>query len=46
MAFFFGGGRSRRGSRGEFRFFPGCLVFSLLASIALTILLNVILRLF
>jgi hypothetical protein len=30
----------------EVRFFPGCLIFSLLASIGLTILLNVIIRLF
>ena len=36
----------RPGQRGNFRFLPGCLVFSLLASIVLTILLNVIVRAF
>ena len=38
--------RGGRGERTQVRFFPGCLVFSLLASIALTVLLNVIVRLF
>ncbi len=35
----------RRG-RTQVRFFPGCLVWSLILSIALTVLLNVIVRLF
>lgn len=34
----------RPGRRGNFRFMPGCLVFSLVASIVLTILLNLIIR--
>ena len=42
MAFF-----SRRpGGRTQVRFMPGCLVGSLLASIGLTILLNVLIRVF
>ncbi|HLM26751.1 MAG TPA: hypothetical protein VK304_07280 [Thermoleophilaceae bacterium] len=36
----------RPGRRGEFRFRPGCLVWSLLLSVGLTILLNVLLRAF
>jgi hypothetical protein len=36
----------RSGRRGEFRFRPGCLVWSLLLSVGLTILLNVLIRLF
>ena len=36
----------RPGRRGNFRFLPGCLVFSLVASIVLTVLLNVIIRAF
>jgi hypothetical protein len=35
----------RPGRRTQVRFMPGCLVTSLLLSIALTILLNLILRL-
>ncbi|MDQ3723993.1 MAG: hypothetical protein M3376_13245 [Actinomycetota bacterium] len=34
----------RPGRCGSVRFMPGCLVFSLVASIVLTILLNVIIR--
>jgi hypothetical protein len=36
----------RPGRKGEFRFRPGCLVWSLLLSMGLTILLNVLIRLF
>jgi hypothetical protein len=36
----------RPGRRGNFRFLPGCLVFSLLASIVVTVLLNLIIRAF
>ena len=36
----------RPGDRTRFRFVPGCLVWSLLLSIALTILVNVLIRLF
>jgi hypothetical protein len=36
----------RSGEPTQFRFMPGCLVFSIVASIALTILLNVLIRLF
>ena len=36
----------RPGQRGQVRFMPGCLVFSLFASIVLTILLNGLIRLF
>ena len=35
----------RSGSPGRARFFPGCLVWSLLLSIGLTILINVLIRL-
>jgi hypothetical protein len=34
----------RPGRRAQVRFMPGCLVWSLLASVALTILVNVIIR--
>jgi hypothetical protein len=34
----------RSGDRGRVRFFPGCLVWSLILSIGLTILLNLVLR--
>jgi hypothetical protein len=37
-----GGGRRNT----QVRFMPGCLVFSIVASIVLTVLLNVVLRLF
>ena len=36
----------RPGRRGSVRFMPGCLVFSLVASIVLTVLLNVLIRAF
>jgi hypothetical protein len=36
----------RPGRKGEFGFRPGCLVWSLLLSVALTVLLNVLIRLF
>jgi hypothetical protein len=36
----------RSGRRANVRFMPGCLVFSLLLSIGLTILINVLIRLF
>jgi hypothetical protein len=36
----------RPGRRGNVRFMPGCLVFSLVASVVLTILLNVLIRAF
>jgi hypothetical protein len=36
----------RPGRRGNVRVMPGCLVFSLVASIVLTILLNVLIRAF
>lgn len=36
----------RPGRRTEVRFMPGCLVFSLLLSIGLTILINLLIRLF
>jgi hypothetical protein len=36
----------RSGEPTQFRFMPGCLVFSIVASIVLTILLNVLIRLF
>lgn len=36
----------RPGRRASFRFMPGCLVFSIVASVILTILLNVIIRAF
>jgi len=36
----------RPGRRANVRFMPGCLVFSLVASIVLTILLNLLIRAF
>ena len=36
----------RSGEPAQFRFMPGCLVFSIVASIVLTILLNLLIRLF
>ena len=36
----------RPGRRANARFMPGCLVFSLVASIVLTILLNLLIRAF
>ena len=36
----------RPGRRAQVRFMPGCLVTSLLLSVGLTILLNLIIRLF
>ena len=36
----------RPGRRGNFRFRPGCLVWSLLLSVGLTIALNLLIRLF
>ena len=36
----------RSGRRTEMRFMPGCLVSSILLSIGLTVLLNVLIRLF
>jgi hypothetical protein len=36
----------RSGERARVRFMPGCLVWSLILSIGLTILLNVLIRLF
>lgn len=36
----------RSGQRGRWRFFPGCLIWSLILSIGLTILLNLAIRAF
>lgn len=36
----------RPGERTRFRFLPGCLVWSLVLSVGLTILINVLIRLF
>ena len=36
----------RPGSRGQVRFAPGCLIFSLVASVVLTVLLNLIINIF
>jgi hypothetical protein len=36
----------RPGSRTQVRFMPGCLVWSLIISIGLTVLINVLIRLF
>jgi len=36
----------RPGERTQVRFMPGCLVFSLILSIGLTILVNLIIRVF
>ena len=38
--------RKRPGERTQMSFRPGCLIWSLLLSVGLTILLNVIIRLF
>ena len=38
--------RKRSGRRAEVRFMPGCLLWSLLLSVGLTILLNVLVRVF
>ena len=38
--------RKQSGRRADVRFMPGCLLWSLLISIALTILVNVLLRAF
>ena len=35
----------RPGRRAQFRFMPGCLIWSLLLSVALTVLVNVLIRL-
>jgi hypothetical protein len=34
------------GRRAQVRFMPGCLIWSLVLSVALTVLLNVLIRLF
>lgn len=36
----------RPGGRTQVRFMPGCLVFSLLASLVLTVLVNLLIRAF
>jgi hypothetical protein len=36
----------RSGQRANVRFMPGCLLWSLLLSVGLTVLLNVLIRLF
>ena len=36
----------RPGRRAQFRFMPGCLVWSILLSVALTVLVNLLIRLF
>ncbi len=36
----------RSGERTQVRFMPGCLVFSIVLSVALTILVNLLIRLF
>ena len=36
----------RPGERAQVRFMPGCLVFSLILSITLTVLVNLIIRIF
>jgi hypothetical protein len=38
--------RGGRRGRVQVRFMPGCLVFSLIASVVLTVLLNLLIRLF
>lgn len=42
----FGGGTGLGGSGMQVRFMPGCLIGSLIASIALTVLLNLLIRAF
>jgi hypothetical protein len=34
------------GRRAQFRFMPGCLIWSILLSVVLTVLVNVLIRLF
>ena len=36
----------RRGGRNQVRFFPGCHIWSLILSIALTVIVNLLIRLF
>jgi hypothetical protein len=36
----------RPGRRAQFRFMPGCLIWSILLSVVLTVLVNVLFRLF
>ena len=36
----------RPGSRAQVRFMPGCLIWSLILSVGLTVLINVLIRLF
>lgn len=36
----------RSGERAQVRFFPGCLIWSIVLSVALTILLNLLIRAF
>jgi hypothetical protein len=36
----------RSGSRAQVRFMPGCLIWSLILSVGLTVLINVLVRLF
>jgi hypothetical protein len=36
----------QRGRRAQVRFAPGCLIWSLLLSLALTVLINVLIRIF
>jgi hypothetical protein len=36
----------RSGSRTQVRFMPGCLIWSLILSVGLTVLINVLIRLF
>ena len=36
----------RPGRRAQFSFMPGCLIWSLLLSVGLTVLVNVLIRLF
>jgi len=36
----------RPGRRALFRFMPGCLIWSILLSVALTVLVNLLIRLF
>jgi hypothetical protein len=36
----------RSGERAQFRFYPGCLLWSLLISVVLTLLLNLLIRAF
>ncbi|HEX2339835.1 MAG TPA: hypothetical protein VHI98_05085 [Vicinamibacterales bacterium] len=38
--------RKRSGERAQVRFMPGCLLWSIVLSVALTILLNLLIRLF